>query len=137
VMVCIVFISSYRGEVEPLTLTLSPKGRGDGLLPLPFGERAGVRGQLPALTQHVFLICPHVVQPLAARRRIVTLAVHLPYRLPRQGFLLFQQRQARGVVAVFFQLFQGGDRLQQRAQQGFLHVAGADNPRRDAVDGGV
>jgi hypothetical protein len=27
----------------PLTLALSPKGRGDDLLPLPFRERAGVR----------------------------------------------------------------------------------------------
>ncbi|CZU16787.1 Uncharacterised protein [Enterobacter hormaechei] len=30
----------------PLTLTLSPKGRGNYLHPLPFGERAGVRGAL-------------------------------------------------------------------------------------------
>lgn len=29
---------------DPLTLTLSPEGRGDYMLPLPSGERAGVRG---------------------------------------------------------------------------------------------
>ncbi len=32
---------------SPLTLTLSPEGRGDGLLPLPFRERAGVRVSKP------------------------------------------------------------------------------------------
>ncbi|KAF0665149.1 hypothetical protein L247_24925 [Salmonella enterica subsp. enterica serovar Worthington str. BCH-7253] len=56
--------------------------------------------------QDLFFVGANAVQPLAASRRVVTLAIHFPDGLPRQRFLLFQQRQTRGVIAAGFKLTQ-------------------------------
>ena len=37
-------IQNNKTNISPLTLSLSPKGEGDRLLPLPSGERIEVRG---------------------------------------------------------------------------------------------
>lgn len=92
--------------------------------------------RLATFAQNLFFISAHAVQPLAARWRVVTLAIHLPDGLPRQRFCSSSRAGVRcsrrwlraGAVARSV--------LTARAA-GLFHIAGTDHPRGDAVNGGV
>ena len=55
----------------------------------------------------------------------------------REHFEFFDQSHFTSVVELFFHLFELIRRFEQRFQKSLLHIAGADDPGDDAIDGGV
>ena len=64
-------------------------------------------------------------------------AVLVPHGADWEGFGLFLQGEAGGVIAGLLGFAQADGGLKQALEEGAQHVAGADDPGGDAVDAGI